>query len=94
MTPRFNRLLIAALVTLVSSAALAEPITGQASVIDGDTLEIHGQRIRLWAHGYPKQAAAELEIAARNVERDTGSIPPWLTSRIDIATAEAAKQKR
>jgi endonuclease YncB( thermonuclease family) len=46
-TPRFNRLLIAALVTLVSSPALAGTITGQASVVDGDTLEIHGQRIRL-----------------------------------------------
>ena len=27
--------------------ALAETITGQASIIDGDMLEIHGQRIRL-----------------------------------------------
>jgi endonuclease YncB( thermonuclease family) len=39
--------LIAALVTLVSSPALAETIIGQASVVDGDTIEIHGQRIRL-----------------------------------------------
>jgi endonuclease YncB( thermonuclease family) len=46
-TPRFKRFLIAVLVALVSSAALADPIIGQASVIDGDTLEIHGQRIRL-----------------------------------------------
>jgi len=23
-------------------------LTGQASIIDGDTLEIHGTRIRLW----------------------------------------------
>jgi hypothetical protein len=42
-----SRLLITALATLISSPALAETIIGQASVIDGDTLEIHGQRIHL-----------------------------------------------
>jgi endonuclease YncB( thermonuclease family) len=47
VTLKFNRLLIAALITLVSSPALAETIIGRASVVDGDTLEIHGQRIRL-----------------------------------------------
>jgi hypothetical protein len=26
----------------------AEDLVGQACVIDGDTLEIHGNRIRLW----------------------------------------------
>ncbi len=36
-------------IVLLESAALAGKITGTASVIDGDTLEIHGQRIRL--HG-------------------------------------------
>ncbi|BBF92142.1 thermonuclease family protein [Blastochloris tepida] len=34
------------LLVLVSPAA-AEPILGRASVIDGDTIEIHGGRIRL-----------------------------------------------
>src|SRR5258708_18348050 len=28
--------------------ALPDDLAGQASVIDGDTLEIHGMRIRLW----------------------------------------------
>ena len=32
---------------LISSAASAETITGRASVVDGDTLEIHGERIRI-----------------------------------------------
>jgi len=34
---------------LVVSPAYAENIIGQASVIDGDTIEIHGKRIRLYA---------------------------------------------
>jgi endonuclease YncB( thermonuclease family) len=46
-TLRLKRFLIASLVTLISSPALADTITGQASVIDGDTIEIHGKRIRL-----------------------------------------------
>jgi endonuclease YncB( thermonuclease family) len=41
------RLLLTALALFFASPALAETIIGQASVIDGDTLEIHGQRIRL-----------------------------------------------
>ena len=43
----FKRLLIATLVTLASSSAFANAIIGQASVVVGDTLKIHGQRIRL-----------------------------------------------
>lgn len=43
-----KRIIVAILATTISSAALAD-IIGRASVIDGDTIEIHGQRIRL--HG-------------------------------------------
>ncbi len=39
---------IAVLIALLPAVALAD-MTGQASVIDGDTIEIHGTRIRL--HG-------------------------------------------
>jgi endonuclease YncB( thermonuclease family) len=34
--------------------ALAGDFTGQASVVDGDTLEIHGMRIRLWGVDAPE----------------------------------------
>ncbi len=39
---------------IVASSGLSLPadLTGQASVIDGDTLEIHGTRIRLWGMSY------------------------------------------
>jgi endonuclease YncB( thermonuclease family) len=42
------RLPAAALIlVLASPAASAETIAGRASVIDGDTIDIHGQRIRI-----------------------------------------------
>ncbi|MEP9396680.1 thermonuclease family protein [Mesorhizobium sp. KR2-14] len=43
---RCSTLVVIAGVGLGASVACAEPILGRASVIDGDTIEIHGQRIR------------------------------------------------
>ena len=39
---------LAALILVQASAAAADNLASQASVIDGDTLEMHGTRIRLW----------------------------------------------
>ena len=39
---------------LCASTAFADNLTGQASIIDGDTLEIHGTRIRLWGIDAPE----------------------------------------
>lgn len=44
------------MLALLSSAALADDFVGQASVIDGDTLEIHGTRIRLWGIDAPESS--------------------------------------
>jgi endonuclease YncB( thermonuclease family) len=41
---------------LLSSTAFANDFVGQASVIDGDTLEIHGTRIRLWGVDAPESS--------------------------------------
>jgi hypothetical protein len=44
-------------------------------------------------HEHPREAVEDFQNAAQLVKRDTGSVPEWLTSRIDIAAAEAVKQK-
>jgi endonuclease YncB( thermonuclease family) len=44
------------LLLATTDAALPGELTGQASIIDGDTLEIHGERIRLWAIDAPESA--------------------------------------
>jgi endonuclease YncB( thermonuclease family) len=50
------RISAALMLLLLSSAALADDFVGQASVIDGDTLEIHGTRIRLWGIDAPESS--------------------------------------
>jgi endonuclease YncB( thermonuclease family) len=48
------RLVFAVFVCAAPAPALADDLSGQASIIDGDTLEIHGTRIRLWGVDAPE----------------------------------------
>jgi endonuclease YncB( thermonuclease family) len=41
---------------LCAPPAFADNLSGQASIIDGDTLEIHGTRIRLWGIDAPESS--------------------------------------
>jgi endonuclease YncB( thermonuclease family) len=43
-----KRLGLLLMFVLLSDVAMADDFVGQASVVDGNTLEIHGTRIRLW----------------------------------------------
>ncbi|WP_347338654.1 thermonuclease family protein [Bradyrhizobium zhanjiangense] len=51
-----KRRVLALMLLLLSKVALADSFVGQVSVIDGDTLEIHGTRIRLWGVDAPESA--------------------------------------
>jgi len=51
----FAPLLIVA-ACLCAPPVFADNLTGQASIIDGDTLEIHGTRIRLWGIDAPESS--------------------------------------
>jgi hypothetical protein len=68
MAPRLNRLLIAALVALISSPALAETIVGQASVINGDTIEIHGSAFDYRASMHPSPINSAGATIVCNIE--------------------------
>lgn len=48
---------IAAIAFLIwCGPAVSDELKGQASIVDGDTLEIHGTRIRLWGIDAPESA--------------------------------------
>jgi endonuclease YncB( thermonuclease family) len=75
---------LAALIFVPVSAAADDNLTGQASVIDGDTLEIHGTRIRLWGIDAPEsgQLSVEARIAC-SITAESGERPRRLHGRTD-----------
>jgi endonuclease YncB( thermonuclease family) len=71
---RLPRWFTAALLLLaLTGAALPADLIGQASIIDGDTLEIHGTRIRLWGIDAPE--STQLCRGSDSVQYRCG-IPP------------------
>jgi endonuclease YncB( thermonuclease family) len=55
--PKFksmSRAPVVLMILLLSSGAFANDFVGQASIIDGDTLEVRGTRIRLWGVDAPE----------------------------------------
>lgn len=47
-------MILFALILALQTAPVPEPLIGRASVVDGDTLEIRGRRVRLWGMDAPE----------------------------------------
>ncbi len=99
-TPKYAAIDIIMWLTLTDpNISALKPGTLMVQILDADDSQI----LNCWKclttaamtdlmHGYPKEALEDFQQAANVVERDTGSVPAWLASRLDIAAAEAAKQ--
>jgi hypothetical protein len=101
-TPKYAAIDIIMWLTLTDPDVLAlKPGTLIVHILDGDDnhigncwkcLTVIGMTEVM--HGYPREALEDFQKAVNVVKRNTGSVPVWLTSRVDLAAAEAAKQNR
>jgi endonuclease YncB( thermonuclease family) len=87
-----RRLALVALFLVLSTAANAETLVGQASVIDGDTVEIHGQRIRL--HGIDAPESSQLCLRGPERYRCGQAAAFALADRIGEATVTCEGRER
>lgn len=70
---RLTAILVIFLIAATTGPVLAD-IAGTASVIDGDTIEIHGQRIRL--HGIDAPEARQTCVVGSEAWRGAGTKRP------------------
>jgi hypothetical protein len=98
-TPKYAAIDIIMWLTLSDpNVSALKPETLMVRILDGDESQVSNcwkciviaAMVELM-HGYPKQALEDFQNATNVIKRDGGSVPAWLTSRLDFA-AEAAKQ--
>lgn len=77
------KLLALASFVLLSCAAHAETIVGRASVIDGDTLEIHGERIRILDIDAPESRQLRRTPGAEGASPIRGTCGSMAAHRLD-----------
>jgi hypothetical protein len=101
-TPKYAAIDIIMWLTLTDPQVLAlKPGTLMVNILDRDENQIGNcwKCLTIVAmselmNGYPKQALEDFQKATNLVGRESGSVPAWLASRVDLAAAEAAKQRR
>jgi len=81
-----------ALISVASTARSADNIVGRASVIDGDTLEIHGTRIRL--HGIDAPEANQTCLVKKKPSRCGQQAAKALADRIGQQTVTCDPRDR
>ena len=101
-TPKYAAIDILMWLTLTDPDIIAlKPATLTSRILGGDEnhigncwkcLTIMGMAAAM--RGYFKEALRAIQMAEKLVERDTGSVPTWLSSRVNIVAAEAAKKDR
>ena len=72
----------------------SEALTGRASVIDGDTLELAGRRIRLWGVDAPesRQTCTQAGVSWRCGQQAANALDAWLGAR-PVACVEIDKDQ-
>lgn len=81
---RLLPLAAATLLLLAMPATSMAEVTGEASVLDADTLEIHGQRIRLWGVDAPESRQTCQDAQSRTYrcgQRAVLVISDWIGAR-------------
>ena len=68
---------------------LADDLTGQASIIDGDTLEVRGTRVRLWGID-----ASESDQLCRNQGSEHYRCGQKAANDLDVALPHLRKNRR
>jgi hypothetical protein len=77
---KWGWMIAAALLVASDCPARSDSFTGQASIVDGDTLEIHSTRIRLWGIDAPERASSAAATTACRTDAGPRQRTIWMRS--------------